>query len=145
MLEEISILISVVALVFSATSLYLYYKQFKKTIGAAIKHELVNLPPYKSDEEETIIRIRNMGNAVANIEGSFLSFSWYDDLLVGLDWGFGEYEEITLTPNEEKVFYRRLPQPPDKEGKYIVKIETEYDGLTKDDEFPIRVRPRVNS
>jgi len=142
MLEEYALLISAVALLVSVANFFLYYKQIKKTTGAGIQHELTNLPPYHSKEEKTTIKVKNIGNAVANIESTNLYFSWNADLILDLDYGCEEDMKYFLVPNEEKVFHQKLPEPPET-GTCAIAIITEYDGNEKMDEFPISARKRV--
>ena len=138
MFEEYALLISAIALVVSLVNLSLYYKQIKKTTAAAIKHELTNFPPYRSKEEETKIKIENLGNAVADIEATYLTFSWNEDLVLDLDYGCEEDEKYRLFPKEEKVFHQRLPEPAE-DGLHTITIVTEYNGYEKEDNFKIRV------
>jgi len=135
MYEQYSILISIIALVFSAFNLILYSRHIRRTTGAAIKHELTNLPPYNSVDSVTTIKVKNVGNAIANVEGTYLEFSWDKDLSIDLDYECeGEY---FLVPNEDKIFHKKLPDPPS--GSHIIGIVTSYDGLERKDAFPIQV------
>ena len=137
-LEYIGIIIGLIALLISIGNLVLYYKQYKRTVSAAIKHELKNLPPYKEETDFTTITVKNVGTADAKIESTYLSFSWDKDLIVDLDWEFDEYEEIVLGPNEEQTFQKRLPQPHEK-GDHVITITTEFDGWDKKDKIRIRI------
>jgi len=137
MFEEYSILISAIALVISIISLTISYRQYKRTIVATIKHELRNLPPYTSNEEETTIIVKNIGNAVAKIESTHLTFSWDKNLIVNLEYGVEEGLR-RLNPDEEWVFHKRLPEP-SKDGLYTITIVTKYDGREKEEKIRFQV------
>ena len=136
MLLEYSDLISIISLIISMINLFLYYKYIKKTTGPAIMHIIHNLPPYSGDEE-TVITVKNVGNSTTKIDGTWLTFSWNDELIYDLDYECPE-ESFYLFPNEEKTFHKRLPTPL-QQGKFIIKITTEYDKWEKTDSYPITI------
>jgi hypothetical protein len=80
-----------------------------------------------------------LGNAVADIDSTYLTFSWNDDLRLDLDYRCGENEKYRLFPKEEENFYLRLPEPPN-EGAFAITIITIYDGYVKVEEIPVHVR-----
>jgi hypothetical protein len=142
-------IISIIALLLSFLNLYLYYSYSKKSVRPTINHVFENLPPYRDDKEETIIKVRNVGTASAKVNAIYLNFSWDKDLQMYLydeksgKKGFLKTTELYLTPNDEEIFRKRLPQPPQR-NRETIKITTKFDdGWSKEDEVRIE-NPKGN-
>jgi hypothetical protein len=129
--------VSTVALSISFINLVLYYWFFSKTAKASITSSLADLPPYKNEDQETTITIKNVGTAGTTLKEIFLTFSWDKDLKLSL-FQKQKKEKICLFPNEEMTFRKKLPKPPSEKNEYI-KVTTRFDNWTKEEDFPIRV------
>jgi len=110
-------------LIISIINLIIYYRFMKRTVGESIKHELKNMPPYKSEENYSTIIVKNIGNTNARIYRTCVHFDWDEDLKIELDYECDEDKPFILRLNGEKPFHKTLPSPLTK-GEHFIEICT---------------------
>jgi hypothetical protein len=133
----ISDLATIAAFILGVVNIYLYLLHRKETLLPVIRHRVKGLPPYRTENHVTTIKIINVGNAVANLITTHLEASWDDDLTILLEYPY--VGNVKLAPKKDAIIYTRLPVP-NKPGDYtyylITAIKEHGDTV---DPYPFRI------
>jgi len=123
MYEGYALFITFIGLMLSVINLILYYRTTKRTVGDSISHELINIPPYESEDNYSTIIVKNVGNTQPRIYRSCVHFDWDENLKIELDYECDEDEPFILPLNGKKPFRKSLPLPPSK-GEHFITVCT---------------------
>lgn len=135
---QYSDILASLSLIVSFVSIYLSYYFSRKTARPAISYYCKDLPPYANKESETTITVKNVGTARAKINAVSLTFSWDKNLKLFLYDEKEHKRRYYLSPNEEEIFHKRLPEPPSEKPE-ILTITTKYDDSeAKQEDIPVR-------
>lgn len=105
-----------VAFMISIVNLIMIISQYllrKRTVFPTMEAKLYNLPPYKEDDDETFLVLRNIGTSIAYKISAEIEFS-YSEKKLSVELG----KDYILAMSESVKEYLKFP-PPNQKKAYI--------------------------